>query len=88
MNIYSFYGYKDFIICGGYKHIKIIKYFQKLHDFKFVKKTKYENILFKKIRLESKYCYWSKNYTGGRLLKIKNLIKETFFLTYGMVWQI
>ena len=85
MNIYSFYGYKDFIICGGYKHIKIIKYFQKLYDFKFVKKTKYENILF------SKKFDWRVNIvftgqrtnTGGRLLKIKNLVKEIFFLTYG-----
>ena len=30
MNIYSFYGYKDFVICGGYKHIKIIN-ISKLH---------------------------------------------------------
>ena len=28
MNIYSFYGYKDFVVCGGYKIKEIIKYFE------------------------------------------------------------
>ena len=31
MKIYSFYGFKDFVICGGYKHEEIIKYFKNYH---------------------------------------------------------
>ena len=28
MNIYSSYGFKNFIICGGYKYEEIIKFFK------------------------------------------------------------
>ena len=38
MKIYSFYGFKDFVICGGYKHEEIIKYFKNYLDFKLKKK--------------------------------------------------
>ena len=40
MNIYSHYGFKDFIICGGYKYEKIIQYFRKFLDFKLKNKKK------------------------------------------------
>ena len=53
MNIYSHYGFKDFIICGGYKYEKIIQYFRKFLDFKLKnKKKKSTYILFKKEKLE------------------------------------
>ncbi len=86
MNIFSFYGYKDFIICGGYKHEKIINYFRKFSDFKLINKKKNQNIFF------SQKKNWNVNIvftgketnTGGRLLFLKNILKdETFFLTYG-----
>ena len=87
MNIYNFYGYKDFVICGGYKIEKIIKYFKNFSDFKLIEKKKNQHIFF------SKKKNWSVNIfftgkdtnTGGRILKIKKIFNnnELFFLTYG-----
>jgi glucose-1-phosphate cytidylyltransferase len=66
---YSFFGFSDFIICGGYK-INIIKnYFRKF------KKNKFFNI---------KIVNTGKNSnTGERLKRIKKYINDTFCLTYG-----
>ena len=86
MNIYSFYGFKNFIICGGYKYEEIIKFFENFIDFKLIHKTKHQNIFFsKKNKWEVNIVFTGKKTnTGGRVLKIKNLIKENpFFLTYG-----
>jgi glucose-1-phosphate cytidylyltransferase len=66
---YSFFGFSDFIICGGYK-INIIKnYFRKF------KKNNYFNI---------KIINTGKNSnTGERLKRIKKYTNDTFCLTYG-----
>ena len=69
IKIYESYGYDDFIICGGYKYNLIKNYF-------------------KKAKLKSKVLVVNtgiNTMTGGRILKIKNLLKndKKFFLTYG-----
>jgi glucose-1-phosphate cytidylyltransferase len=66
---YSFFGFSDFIICGGYK-INIIKnYFRKF------KKNKLFNI---------KVINTGKNSnTGERLKRIRKYINDRFCLTYG-----
>ena len=86
MNIYSSYGFKNFIICGGYKYEEIIKFFKYYIDFKLTNKSKYQNIFFSKKKNWKVNIVFTgkKTNTGGRVLKIKNLIKEKFFfLTYG-----
>jgi len=65
---YSFFGFTEFIICGGYK-ISIIKnYFKnlkkKLWDIKVIDTGKNSN-------------------TGERLRRVKKYIDNTFCLTYG-----
>ena len=66
---YSFFGFSDFIICGGYK-INIIKnYFRKF------KNNKFYNIKIIKTGKNSN--------TGERLKRIKKYINATFCLTYG-----
>lgn len=73
MQIYSFYGIKDFIICCGYKSNIIKNYFNKST---FIKKNKWN------IRLINTGI---RTATGGRLKKIEKIIsKEKFFhFTYG-----
>lgn len=73
MQIYSFYGIKDFIICCGYKSNIIKNYFDKSF---FLKKNKWN------IRLVNTGI---RTATGGRLKKIEKIIsKEKFFhFTYG-----
>tara|TARA_X000000950_G_scaffold282632_1_gene381856 strand:- start:83 stop:844 length:762 start_codon:yes stop_codon:yes gene_type:complete len=87
MNIYSFYGYKDFIVCGGYKVKEIIKYFENFSDFKLIEKKRNQNIFFSKKKKWYLNIFFTgiKTNTGGRLLKIKEVFKtnELFFLTYG-----
>ena len=86
MKIYSFYGFKDFVICGGYKHEKIIKYFKNYLDFKLKKKNNNQSIFFSPKKSWKVNIVFTGNNTntGGRILKIKNLIKEdSFFMTYG-----
>jgi glucose-1-phosphate cytidylyltransferase len=65
---YSFFGFSEFIICGGYKIDIIKKYFKNL-------KNKTWNI---KIVDTGK-----KNNTGERLKRVKKYIDNTFCLTYG-----
>lgn len=69
IKIYQYYGFNDFIICGGYKY-KIIK--------KFFEKKKL------KINVKIINTGINTN-TGGRILKIKKYLKndKNFFLTYG-----
>ena len=66
---YSFFGFSEFIICGGYK-VNIIKnYFKKLKS---------------KIFLDVKVINTGKNSnTGERLRRVKKYINSTFCLTYG-----
>lgn len=65
---YFKYGYDDFIIAGGYKYKEIEEFF-KNKKFKF------------KVRVINTGL---KSMTGGRLLKLKKILKnERFCLTYG-----
>jgi len=79
IKFYVSYGFKDFIICGGYK-IKFIN--------NFFKKKKYKNSL-DEIRLKNiniKIVDTGKNSnTGKRILKIKKYLKKDgdFCITYG-----
>ena len=68
MKNYSKYGFKDFIIAGGYKSNVIKKYFKKnFFDWNVKVINTGKNSM-----------------TGGRLKRLKKYIsKETFFLTYG-----
>lgn len=70
INLYSKYGYREFILALGYKGYFIKNYFKK----KTHKKIKIELVNTGKNTL-----------TGGRLLRLKNFFKkdEDFMLTYG-----
>lgn len=68
IEIYTKFGFKNFILLGGYK-INKLKNFQNFYKKKI-------NIKVVDTGLNT--------HTAGRLIKIKNLIKnEPFFLTYG-----
>ena len=68
MNIYSFYGHKDFYIALGYKGDIIKKYFnKKINDWNINLIDTGPNTL-----------------TGGRVKRLEKFLKnEAFFLTYG-----
>lgn len=67
MNHYKNYGFNNFIIATGYKSNEIKKYFKK-----------------KKHDFNVKIVFTGKNsMTGGRILRLKKHINDTFFLTYG-----
>jgi glucose-1-phosphate cytidylyltransferase len=65
---YAYYGYKDFIICLGYKGDLIVDYFKK-------NKQNHLNIQFVKTGLKS--------LTGERLKRVQKYVSDPFFLTYG-----
>ncbi len=74
MKYYSCYGLNDFIILSGYKSKVIENYFSKKKKI-FLTKNK---------RWKVKVINTGKNtMTGGRLKRVKNLLKEDFCLTYG-----
>ncbi len=90
MKIYSSYGYKEFIICGGYKQDYIKEYFKNY----FIKNSDVSFYLNRnKIHINKKQIEdWKitvvdtgiKSNTAGRIKKIQKLIKgDNFFLTYG-----
>jgi len=94
MKTYSHYGFKDFILCLGYKGEMIKDYFLKfeelVNDFTLSLRSKKERIIHhNNARLED----WNITFintglnaqTGSRLAKIKDYIgsDERFFLTYG-----
>jgi len=68
MRHYAYYGYKDFIICLGYKGDLIVDYFKK-------NKQNHLNIQFVKTGLKS--------LTGERLKRVHKYVSDPFFLTYG-----
>lgn len=86
MQIYSFFGFNDFIICTGYKNNLINNFFESL-SHKIIKNTKNEKIYFIKKNDWKVNCVYTgkKTNTGGRLLKLKKILKKekNFFLTYG-----
>ncbi len=67
INYYIKFGFKDFLIAGGYKYSVIKKYFKK--------KNFLANIKVINTGLET--------LTGTRLLKLSKELNETFMLTYG-----
>ena len=67
INYYIKYGFKDFIIAGGYKCSVIKNYFKK-------KKSSV------KIRVINTGI---SSLTGKRIMKLKKELKDTFMLTYG-----
>jgi len=90
MNIYSSYGYNNFIICAGYKQEKIKEYFQNYFinnsDITFDLQNNKEMIL------KSPKNNWKvtvvntglSTETGGRIKRIEKYIgNSTFLLTYG-----
>jgi glucose-1-phosphate cytidylyltransferase len=89
MKIYSFYGFKEFIICCGYKGYMIKEYFSNygLHTSDATIDLKNKKIKVHKKTTED----WKitlidtgdNTMTGGRILKIKNYVEDTFCLTYG-----
>lgn len=70
MQIYSYYGYNDFIVCLGYKGEYIIKYFEK-NDYP--KEWNVELV-----------DTGENTMTGGRIKRIQSYVNNnSFFLTYG-----
>ena len=90
MKIYSFYGFNDFVILGGYKSYIIKEYFA---NYYLHKSDVCFDIAENKIEiLDSKRESWKitildtglNTMTGGRIKKAeKYLSDEPFFLTYG-----
>ena len=91
MNIYSFYGVNDFIICCGYKGYLIKEYFMNYF-------MHYSDVTFdlnkNKMKIhENQTNLWNvtlvdtgeNTMTGGRLKRVKKYInkEEAFCLTYG-----
>jgi len=90
MKIYSYYGFKDFVICCGYKGYLIKEFFSNyfLHSSDLTIDLKNEKIIYHQKKKES----WKitlvdtgdNTSTGGRIKKIKKFITEkNFCLTYG-----
>ena len=86
MNTYSHFGFNDFIICCGYRGNLINDYFKSL-DHEIIENKKHVKTYLIKSNNWNVQCVYTglKTNTGGRLLKIKRLLKneKNFFLTYG-----
>ncbi len=89
MKIYSHFGFNEFILCLGYKGEIIKEYFKNflLHNSDI--KIDLENNQIDYLNRSKENWKVSlidtgkESMTGGRLLRLKNLIDDTFFLTYG-----
>ena len=89
MKTYSHYGYKEFVICCGYKGYLIKEYFANfsLHNSDVTIDIKKNEIKVHKNNNED----WKitlvdtgdNSLTGGRILRIKDFVDDEFFLTYG-----
>ncbi len=90
MKIYDSYGFNDFILALGYKGEIIKDYFLNYHsrNSDFTVNLSTGNVKFRNPNVEN----WNvslvdtglNSLTGGRLLRLKDLVKnETFMLTYG-----
>ena len=84
MEIYSSYGFNDFIICTGYKKKIIEDYFKK---YLIRTENSYTKHYFNKKKNWKICCIFTgdRTQTAGRIYKLKKLLKseENFFLTYG-----
>ncbi len=90
MKIYSHYGLNEFIICLGYKGYLIKEYFinSYIHNSDLTVDLKTNEINFHNVKSEpwkvSLINTGMNTMTGGRLLRIKDYLKnETFCMTYG-----
>ena len=89
MKTYSHYGFKEFVICCGYKGYLIKEYFANfsLHNSDVTIDIKKNEIKVHKNNNED----WKitlidtgdDSLTGGRILRIKDFVSEEFLLTYG-----
>jgi len=89
MKSYSHYGFKEFVICCGYKGYLIKEYFANfsLHNSDVTIDIKKNEIKVHKNNNED----WKitlidtgdDSLTGGRILRIKDFVDEEFLLTYG-----
>ena len=89
MKIYSYYGFKDFIIALGYKSDYIKKFFLETINFSGDIKIEFKKGIKKvdwcetdDITLELVDTGINTN-TGGRLKFLENYLNETFLFTYG-----
>ena len=89
MKIYSHYGIKDFIICGGYKFEYIKNYFSNYFvnnsDIKLDLKSRSISILnsYKENWSVTLVDTGKDTMTGGRLKRIEKYIDDDFCFTYG-----
>ena len=90
MNWYMKFGYKEFIICLGYKGHEIISYFKDYHlkgsSIIISDNGKIETVNGIKKPWKIYLAQTGENtQTAGRINKIRNYLKpnETFFMTYG-----
>jgi glucose-1-phosphate cytidylyltransferase len=90
MKIYSHFGFNDFIICLGYKGFVIKEYFMNYlaHNSDIRVDTSKNEVEILNNHGENWNVYLIDtgltSMTGGRILRIKDYIKEqTFMLTYG-----
>src|SRR3989338_2319280 len=91
MKIYSHYGFKDFVLCLGYKGDLIKQYFMESSDWKgkdFTLSSRDDKVL---IHTDEE-ADWNITFantgpdtnTGGRIKKIEKYINDdNFFMTYG-----
>ena len=90
MRIYATQGFKDFVVCGGYKQQVIKEYFANFatytNDVTFDLATR-ERIYHKDPKFDWRVTVADtglKTQTAGRILRAKDYIgRERFFLTYG-----
>ena len=68
---FQLYGFKNFIICTGFKSKEVERYFQKTNKLK----------TFKGVKINTVFTGLNSN-TGLRIKKIEKHIKDNFFLTY------
>lgn len=89
MNIYSHYGYNDFIICLGYKGNKIKEYFLNYMNIQAdltvdLKNNEVTHINRKNLDWKITLIDTGKDsMTGGRIAKVVQQLDEPFHCTYG-----
>lgn len=87
MKTYEKYGINHFILALGYKGLNIKKYFQSENIDKLNRDyNKYAKIKKKSKKWKIHFCFSGlKTMTGGRLLRLKKILKneKSFLLTYG-----
>ena len=89
MKTYSHYGFKEFVICCGYKGYLIKEYFANFSSYNSdltidikkneIKVHKNNNEDWKISLIDT----GDDSLTGGRILRIKDFVDEEFLLTYG-----